>query len=130
MRFFSKINLILFCLLLVTPSLEIVSFFADAEGTEETLMGTKSIASYMTTDNKEINSNNIFPKYNSIFTKYPKVKAKINEDAGEGNIITKIEFLKGGDVVQTQVVNKQKFNSERFLQGRCLLTQGHSKDFY
>ncbi|MGG0821515.1 DUF5704 domain-containing protein, partial [Paenibacillus turicensis] len=49
--------------------------------------------------------------YDSIFTRFPNLKAIVNEDAGIGNKITKIEFLKGNEVVQTQIVNSQTFKA-------------------
>ncbi|MGG0824651.1 DUF5704 domain-containing protein, partial [Paenibacillus turicensis] len=49
--------------------------------------------------------------YDSIFTRFSNLKAIINEDAGIGNKITKIEFLKGNEVVQTQIVNSQTYQA-------------------
>jgi hypothetical protein len=51
-------------------------------------------------------------EYNSIFTRFADTRAQINEDAGEGNIITKIEFLKGDEVAQTKIVNARSINEK------------------
>lgn len=47
-------------------------------------------------------------QYKSIFTRFKNTSAQVDEDAGEGKIITKIEFLKGDEVVQTKTVNARK----------------------
>jgi hypothetical protein len=53
--------------------------------------------------------------YDSLFTRFSNLKAQINEDAGAGNKITKIEFLKGNEVVQTQMVNNQTYTADVLL---------------
>ncbi|MBP1903630.1 hypothetical protein J2Z32_000242 [Paenibacillus turicensis] len=56
-----------------------------------------------------------------LFTAFPTMQAELNEDAGQGNIITKIEFLEGTKVVKTQNVEQQKFNNKVSLTGEEVL---------
>ncbi|MBP1903704.1 hypothetical protein J2Z32_000316 [Paenibacillus turicensis] len=109
MRIKKKINIFLSALLLFSSCSGVGSPNVNAQETEESVMATKKIASYLTSNNQEVKSTNIYPYQDSIFTKYPKLNAQINEDVGKGKIITKIEFLKGEEVVQTKFVNSQMF---------------------
>lgn len=58
-----------------------------------------------------------FKYKDGIFTAFPTMQAEINEDAGQGNRITKIEFLEGNKVVKTHNVDKQKFDGKVSLNG-------------
>ncbi|MGG0824577.1 DUF5704 domain-containing protein, partial [Paenibacillus turicensis] len=58
---------------------------------------------------------------NGVFTAFPTMKVELNEDAGQGNIITKIEFLEGTKLVKTQYVGQQKFNNKVSLTGEEVL---------
>lgn len=53
---------------------------------------------------------NILRGYQSIFAANSKLTAQLVEDVGAGRNITKIEFLKGSEVVKTETVGSQKIN--------------------
>ncbi|RUT47830.1 hypothetical protein EJP82_05485 [Paenibacillus anaericanus] len=53
---------------------------------------------------------NILRGYQSVFAGSSKLTTQLAEDVGEGKIITKIEFLKGPEIVKTETVGAQKIN--------------------
>ena len=69
--------------IMLFTSLSILNNPVFAEESTEMPVGIKTISSFVTSNNQSVPSKNIFPKYDSIFTKYPKLKAQINEDAGK-----------------------------------------------
>lgn len=68
-----------------------------------------------------LDGEDILKSYQSIFTKNTSLDATLSEDVGTGKYITKIEFLKGSEIVKTETVNSQKFNKKVNFVGEKVL---------
>lgn len=76
----------------------------------------------------ELTEVNILRGYQSIFAGNSKLTTQLAEDVGEGKIITKIEFLKGSEIVKTEIVGVQKINKAvEFIGEKVLVVSFENK---
>ncbi|MEK4511748.1 DUF5704 domain-containing protein [Paenibacillus sp. FSL K6-2524] len=98
---------------LLAPSC-LATYFPNVSAAEELSLPQKEIPFGLSDED-------ILKGYQSIFMKTKELSATLSEDVGAGKYITKIEFLKGSEIVKTETVESQKFNKEVTFAGEKVL---------
>lgn len=104
MKLINMVVLIVLCVILSSVNCPVHAFAADHTYVEREIP-------------YNLNDDNMLNVIGSIFTKYKVMSPLIKEDAGKGNIITKIEFYIGDSNVKTVDWGHQTINTNIKLEG-------------